>query len=104
MPTYEYKCKKCSHHFEVRQKISEQPLTQCPACGGTIDKVFYPAGIIFKGSGFYITDSRAEKKKREEKKVTPQKKEDVRGQKAEEKGQKREDRKRKTEERGQKTD
>lgn len=74
MPTYEYKCKKCSHHFEVRQKISEQPLTQCPACGGTIEKVFYPAGIIFKGSGFYITDSRAEKKKREEKKVTPQEK------------------------------
>lgn len=86
MPTYEYKCKKCSHHFEVRQKISEQPLTQCPACGGSLEKVFYPAGIIFKGSGFYITDSRAKEKKRKEEKVASQKKEDVRGQKAEEKG------------------
>lgn len=88
MPTYEYKCKECSHCFEVKQKISEQPLTQCPACGGSLEKVFYPAGIIFKGSGFYITDSRAEEKKREEKKVTPQKKQDVRGQKAEKEGRK----------------
>lgn len=56
MPTYEYQCKGCSHRFEIWQKITDDPLTVCPVCGGTIRRVLFPAGIVFKGSGFYKTD------------------------------------------------
>ncbi len=56
MPTYEYVCHDCSNRFEKWQKMSETPLTTCPTCGGPIRRVFYPAGIVFKGSGFYKTD------------------------------------------------
>jgi putative FmdB family regulatory protein len=56
MPTYEYQCKECSHRFEIWQKITDEPLTVCPACGGRIRRVLFPAGIVFKGSGFYKTD------------------------------------------------
>lgn len=58
MPTYEYACKACSEHLEVVQKFSDEPLTNCPACGGALRKVFGAVGISFKGSGFYKTDSR----------------------------------------------
>jgi putative FmdB family regulatory protein len=58
MPTYEYACQSCGRHVEVFQKFSEDPLTTCEACGGPLRKVFHPAGILFKGSGFYATDSR----------------------------------------------
>ncbi len=56
MPTYEYLCPTCSHRFETWQKMADEPLTVCPECGGNIHRVFYPAGIVFKGSGFYKTD------------------------------------------------
>ncbi len=56
MPTYEYLCETCSHRFEVWQKMSDEPLQVCPECGRHIRRVFYPAGIVFKGSGFYKTD------------------------------------------------
>ena len=56
MPTYEYACRSCNHRFEKWQKMSDQPLTICPVCGGSIHRVLYPAGIVFKGSGFYKTD------------------------------------------------
>ena len=56
MPTYEYLCKTCDHRFEQWQKMTDTPLTTCPECGGYIRRVFYPAGIVFKGSGFYKTD------------------------------------------------
>jgi putative FmdB family regulatory protein len=59
MPTYEYACTKCGQHVEVFQRISETPLTTCGVCGGPLRKVFHPAGIVFKGSGFYATDSRS---------------------------------------------
>lgn len=59
MPTYEYACKSCGTHFEVVQSFSDEPLTTCEACGGTLRKVIHPAGILFKGSGFYSTDRRA---------------------------------------------
>src|SRR6266508_802185 len=59
MPTYEYACTKCGQHVEVFQRISEPPLTTCGVCGGPLRKVFHPAGIGFKGSGFYATDSRS---------------------------------------------
>ena len=62
MPTYEYACTKCGQHVEVFQRISEPPLTTCGVCGGPLRKVFHPAGIVFKGSGFYATDSRSKAK------------------------------------------
>lgn len=55
MPTYTYKCQKCGNINDVMQKITEDPLTECE-CGGSLNKVIHPAGIIFKGSGFYKTD------------------------------------------------
>src|SRR5436305_1648653 len=59
MPTYEYACKECAEHVEVVQSFKDEPLTECPACGGPLRKVFAPVGIVLKGSGFYKTDSRA---------------------------------------------
>jgi putative FmdB family regulatory protein len=58
MPTYEYVCRSCGTHVEVYQRFSDDPLTECGVCGGPLRKVFHPAGILFKGSGFYATDSR----------------------------------------------
>ncbi len=58
MPTYDYACEDCGHRFEIRQSFSEDPLTVCPECSGHIRRVIHPSGIIFKGSGWYITDSR----------------------------------------------
>jgi putative FmdB family regulatory protein len=58
MPTYEYACTECGDRTEVVQSISDPPLTTCTVCGGTLRKVFSPVGIVFKGSGFYRTDSR----------------------------------------------
>jgi putative FmdB family regulatory protein len=59
MPTYEYLCQDCSHRFEVWQKMTDEPLSICAECGGHIRRVYYPAGIVFKGSGFYKTDHRS---------------------------------------------
>jgi putative FmdB family regulatory protein len=58
MPTYEYRCKDCGEHLEVVQSFTDDALTECPACGGNLRKVFGNIGITFKGSGFYKTDSR----------------------------------------------
>jgi putative FmdB family regulatory protein len=58
MPTYEYACTKCGNRIEVLQRIDEEAPTLCERCGGALRKVFHPAGIVFKGSGFYATDSR----------------------------------------------
>jgi putative FmdB family regulatory protein len=63
MPTYEYACKKCREHLEVVQSFKDEPLTECPHCGGELRKVFGNVGIVFKGSGFYKTDSRPAAKK-----------------------------------------
>ena len=63
MPTYEYACLSCGAHVEVYQRITEDSLTRCGVCGGPLRKVFHPAGILFKGSGFYKTDSRASRAK-----------------------------------------
>jgi putative FmdB family regulatory protein len=59
MPTYEYRCKDCRHELEAQQSFSDDPLTECPSCGGTLKKKFTAVGISFKGSGFYKTDSRS---------------------------------------------
>jgi len=56
MPTYEYVCKSCGHLFEIVQSMRDDPLTECPQCGGELRKVFAPPAISFKGSGFYATD------------------------------------------------
>ncbi len=58
MPVYEYECEQCGTRFERIQSVRDEPIRRCPECSGTVHKVFYPAGIIFKGSGWYITDSR----------------------------------------------
>ena len=56
MPTYEYVCKQCGHLFEIVQSMRDEPLRECPECGGELRKVFAPPAISFKGSGFYATD------------------------------------------------
>ena len=80
MPTYEYVCSKCNHHFDVFQAITEKPLTVCPKdkCGmkrwgkGNIKRgIVTGAGILFKGSGFYATDYRSESYKEAAKKESP---------------------------------
>lgn len=59
MPTYEYRCKDCGEHLEVVQSFQDDALSECPACGGSLRKVFGSIGISFKGSGFYKNDSRS---------------------------------------------
>jgi putative FmdB family regulatory protein len=59
MPTYEYACRACGEHLEAVQSFTDDPLETCPACGGELRKVFRSVGIVFKGSGFYKTDSRS---------------------------------------------
>ena len=58
MPTYQYACTACGHRFEAVQSFSDSSLTDCPECAGRLRKVFSSVGIVFKGSGFYRTDSR----------------------------------------------
>jgi len=58
VPTYQYTCTDCGEPIEVVQKFTDDPLSICAACGGRLRKVFSPVGIVFKGSGFYRTDSR----------------------------------------------
>lgn len=58
MPTYAYACKDCSHAFDIVQSFSDSTLTSCPECQGTLRKKFNSVGVVFKGSGFYRTDSR----------------------------------------------
>ena len=59
MPTYEYACRSCGEHLEIVQSFSDPSLTTCPKCGSELRKVFSSIGIVFKGSGFYKTDSRS---------------------------------------------
>jgi putative FmdB family regulatory protein len=58
MPTYQYACTECGHAFEQFQSFSEDSLTECPECSGRLRKLFNAVGVVFKGSGFYRTDSR----------------------------------------------
>jgi putative FmdB family regulatory protein len=62
MPTYEYSCRACGEHVEVVQSFRDEPLSTCGLCGGSMRKVFSAAGIIFKGSGYYVTDTRKKAK------------------------------------------
>lgn len=58
MPTYSYRCTQCNHAFDIHQAFTDDTLTVCPNCAGTLRKVFSPVGVTFSGSGFYRTDSR----------------------------------------------
>jgi len=58
MPTYQYQCRDCGHGFEQFQKFSDDPLSVCPACEGRVQRVIQNVGVVFKGSGWYINDSR----------------------------------------------
>jgi putative FmdB family regulatory protein len=60
VPTYQYSCTDCGHFFEAVQSFSDDSLTVCPECEGRLRKVFNAVGVVFKGSGFYRTDSRSE--------------------------------------------
>lgn len=59
MPTYQYRCKNCGHDLEIVQKFTDPALTQCPDCDGELRRVYNAVGVVFKGSGFYKTDSRS---------------------------------------------
>jgi putative FmdB family regulatory protein len=59
VPTYQYACTECGHRFEAVQAFTDDSLTTCPVCGGQLRKVYGSVGVVFKGSGFYRTDSRA---------------------------------------------
>jgi putative FmdB family regulatory protein len=69
MPTYDYRCKACGHQFELFQKISDETIDECPLCNGEVVRLVGGGqGLIFKGSGFYITDyKRSKKSKKAEK-------------------------------------
>jgi len=59
VPTYQYACTACEHQLEAVQSFSDDALTECPQCGGRLRKLFSAVGVVFKGSGFYRTDSRS---------------------------------------------
>jgi putative FmdB family regulatory protein len=59
LPIYGYRCQSCQREFEIQQRMSDAPQAGCPDCGGPGTRLFYPTGILFKGSGFYKTDSRS---------------------------------------------
>ncbi len=59
MPIYMYECANCGDRFEVKQSFSDEPITVCPTCEGAVHRVIQPVGVVFKGSGFYVTDSRS---------------------------------------------
>ena len=65
MPTYQYACTACGENIEAVQSFTDAALTECPSCGGALRKVFSAVGVVFKGSGFYKTDSRSGAKKSE---------------------------------------
>lgn len=83
MPIYEYRCTKCGHKIEVIQKVSDPPVTVCEKCDGPMSKVISAAGLMFKGSGWYITDysskgketSQPSKSKKSQEKVSDKKEE-----------------------------
>lgn len=56
MPIYEYECERCHHRFEIMQKFSDRPLKKCEKCGGPVQKLLSAPGLVFKGSGWYVTD------------------------------------------------
>lgn len=70
MPIYEYACTACGERTEAKQGFDDPPLEECPVCGGRLRKLYSPVGIVFKGSGFYATDSKSSSKKETSKSST----------------------------------
>ena len=80
MPTYDYRCNDCGHEFEHLQTMTEEPLAQCPVCAGVLQRLIGSgAGLIFKGSGFYITDYKNSSSSRSKEKDTSGKSEKKNG-------------------------
>ena len=73
MPTYQYACTACGHQLEAVQSFADEPLTECPTCEGRLRKLFSSVGVVFKGSGFYRTDSRTKSDDSSVKDSTPTK-------------------------------
>jgi len=73
MPYYEYECNDCDHRFEVYQKATDRSLPRCPKCRGRVRKIFRPVGIIFKGSGFHVTDYPSKERENSRKEESPAK-------------------------------
>ena len=74
MPTYQYRCSKCGHEFELFQYITDKPVSKCSKCGGKVERLISGgSGVLFKGSGFYITDYRSESYKKAAKADNPKK-------------------------------
>ncbi len=71
MPVYEYKCKNCHYRFELKQSFNDDPIVTCPQCASKAKRIFSPVPIIFKGSGFYTTDSRQTKDETSKPEVKP---------------------------------
>ena len=85
MPVYEYQCTQCQEHVEVIQKFSDEPLTTCTSCGGTLKKIIAATAFVLKGSGWYVTDyPSAERKKAMEDKTSKSADKDVAGQSSKE--------------------
>lgn len=61
MPVYTYQCEECGVRFDLKQSFSDAPVSVCPECGGATHKVIQPVGVVFKGSGFYVTDNRSQR-------------------------------------------
>jgi putative FmdB family regulatory protein len=87
VPTYQYACTACGEQLEAVQSFTDAALTECPACGGALRKVFSAVGVVFKGSGFYKTDSRASTSGGGEKKADSAKTETKAESKSESKGE-----------------
>jgi len=68
VPTYEYKCTECDHQFDIWQEVGTEPPA-CPECGSQVKKIFHPVSVHYKGSGFYVTDSRSKSEKKSETKI-----------------------------------
>jgi len=64
MPTYQYQCLNCKLQFELKQSFHDKPVADCPSCRGIARRLFSPVPILFKGPGFYVTDSREDKERR----------------------------------------
>lgn len=75
MPTYSYRCRECGVEFDIQQDFSDDALTECPQCKGSLRKLFSAVGVTFQGSGFYRTDSRADSSKKDTPKKDSGKKE-----------------------------
>ena len=72
MPTYGYQCTQCRHEFQVFQSMKDDPIAICPECEGAVKRLLYPVGIVFKGTGWYVNDSRPPEKSESDSSTKPE--------------------------------